>query len=192
MELGEENLIFWQHPNAQRRAVLPVLQGRGESGSTRKTTNARILRFSYSRSRAVKGIWGRSNWIYSVAMGKPRCMRDISLGPGIKLWLNLQAMPGQDYCNDPFHQHLQDACPDMWWVVMANSHVFNKIFQYAIPVQRKRYSWHGGSRAHLQLNHPCRRQETQETMMSLIEWSVHLSRYSCLLKCRAWGDLTWR
>lgn len=75
---GWENLIFWQHPNTQRRAVLPVLHGRGESSSTRKTTNAWILCLGYSRSRAVKGIRGRSNWIHGVAMGKLRRMWCIS------------------------------------------------------------------------------------------------------------------
>lgn len=39
----------------------------------------------------------------------------------------------------------------------------------------------------LQLKLSCSHQ--WQTLMTLIEWSAHLSLYSCLLKCHTWGNL---
>lgn len=59
--------------------------------------------------------------------------------------------------------------------------------QYCIRSQWSERSTVDAIDLQLKLNHPRQGQKTQEAMMTLIEWSAHLSYSSCLLKCHAWG-----
>lgn len=153
---GWENLIFWQHPNTQRRAVLPVLQGRGEWSSTRKTTNAWILCLGYSRSRAVKGIRGRSNWIHGAAMGKIWCVWCISP----------QTLSRDEICSRAVDKiRPMTRFTERRVLILVGSLPFTRLPKMQFCIW-SRSSEHGVDTADLQLNHPHQWQEAHESMMT--------------------------